>query len=63
MALVACPVAAADRARYQWAFDHGLVVERDGKLVPLAVAEIKLLAELEDLRRRAAGPSLAVVQA
>lgn len=46
-ALVARPLAAPERAGDAWARAHALVVERDHKLVPLALAPVPLLAELE----------------
>jgi ribosomal peptide maturation radical SAM protein 1 len=38
----------------RWALERRLVVERDRKLVPLAIAEPALLAEIEDRHRRSA---------
>jgi ribosomal peptide maturation radical SAM protein 1 len=42
----------AVRPSYAWALAQRLVVERDGKLVPLAVADPDLLVEMEDRFRR-----------
>jgi Radical SAM superfamily len=46
-ALVARPARGAPRAIYDWALARRLVVERDGRYVPLALADADLLAELE----------------
>jgi ribosomal peptide maturation radical SAM protein 1 len=46
-ALVARPLSAPERAGDAWARAHALVVERDRRLVPLALAPVPLLADLE----------------
>jgi len=46
-ALVARPLGARDRQGDAWAREHKVVVERDRKLVPLALAMPDVLAELE----------------
>jgi len=52
--LTSRPARAAARQASAWALAHKLIVERDGKLIPLATAEPELLAELE---ARAARPA------
>lgn len=52
IALVARPARGTARAVANWALDTSIVVERDGKLVPLAIAEPVLLAELEARAQR-----------
>jgi hypothetical protein len=46
--LVSRPVRAVPRERYAFALQHHLVVERDNRFLPLAVAEPDLLQEFED---------------
>ena len=63
MALVARRARPELRARYRWALEHKLAVELDRKLVPLAVAEPDLLAELEDRFRTLGSAPLALASA
>jgi hypothetical protein len=58
MVLVPRPVRAVARQGYAWALARRLVVERDDRFVPLAVAEPGLLAELEE--RAHARPELSL---
>jgi hypothetical protein len=60
MALVPRRVRSAARERYAWALAHKLVVERDDRYVPFAIAEPELLAELEERCKRPGDALLAL---
>jgi hypothetical protein len=50
-ALAARPVRGAPEDDYRWALDHKVAVERDGRFVPLAVADAGLIDEMETRSR------------
>jgi ribosomal peptide maturation radical SAM protein 1 len=52
MVLVSRPAKGAPGEIYKWAKEHELVIERDGRIVPLATARPELLEELEGRARR-----------
>lgn len=45
MALEPCPIHRASRSSYEWALKSRVVIERDGKYIPLAVADFELMSE------------------
>ena len=54
MALEQRPVHRTSRASYEWALKSCVVVERDGKYVPLAVADFELMSEFGSRYHRSA---------